>query len=66
MIICKAQGQSLKEFGIDLRKKLFFLHMWFSQKLVLQMHMLAPTGKTTDVVYNQVLCWIFIIGTYNN
>jgi hypothetical protein len=34
MIINKAQGQFLKEVGIDLREE-GFLHMWLAQKLVM-------------------------------
>jgi hypothetical protein len=47
-----AQGQSLKEVGIDLREECF-PHMWLAQKMVLQEADIywRPQKKRTNVVH---------------
>jgi hypothetical protein len=64
----KVQSQSLKAVGIDLREE-YFSHMWLAQKLALQKaYLLAlppPNKNKTNVVYVEVLCWIFVLRTCN-
>jgi hypothetical protein len=63
----KAQGQSLKELGIDLREECFSQQQFHVARSevgsVKGLHMLALTGNIPNV-YKDVLCTIFII-TYD-
>jgi hypothetical protein len=66
MIINTAEGQYLKEVGIDLREEYFFhicglLKSWFCKRLTYT----GTQRKETNVVYKEDLCWIFIIRMYN-
>jgi hypothetical protein len=55
MTMEKAEVQSLKKVGTDLREERFS-HKWLAQTLFLQKALLVSAGKKIDVVYEEVPC----------